>query len=167
MGGAGVLSFMRTTLGTFFSYVAAVALLVGSVALAVILLTPADATTQPQAQVTEQKLSSSPRIAAWQERIAEEKVYAERAAARDAEEKAKWAALAKARITPQVADDDPRSRELEDRERARARQAQREMMRRAQLEYARQNDPFAYAPAPSRPRYNYIFSTVRDTRGGN
>ena len=164
MRGAGVLSLMRTTLGAFFSYIAAVALLVGSVALAVILLTPADATTQPQAQATEQKLSSSPRIAAWQERIAEETVYAERAAARDAEEKAKWAALAKPRITPQVAVDDSRSRELEDRERARA---QREAMRRVQLEYARQNDPFAYAPAPSRPRYNYIFSTMRDSRGGN
>lgn len=155
---------MRTTLGTFFSYVAALALLMGSVALAVILLTPADAPTQPQAQAMEQKLSSSPRIAAWQERLAEEKVYAERQVARDAEEKARWAAISKPRIASQVAVNDPRSRELEDRERARA---QREALRRAQLEYARQNDPFAYAPAPSRPRYNYIFSTMRDSRGGN
>lgn len=164
------------TLGTLLSYVAGIAALVGAVVLAVVFFTPVALTTQQAAP--EQKLSSSPRIAAWQERIAEEKLYAERAAVRDAEEKAKWAALSKPQMTPQTAVNEPRSRELEERASARARQTQREAMARAQREFARQSaeNPFAYAatayaptsaPAPNRARTNYIFSTMREARGGN
>jgi hypothetical protein len=153
------------TIGTLFSYVLAIALVVGGVALAVSLLTPVAATTQQDAAGG---LSSSPRIAAWQERMAEEKVYAERQVARDAEEKARWAAISKARATPQLAAEEPRPRDLDDRERTRARQAQREAMRRAQRENARRNDAFAYAPqAWSGPQYNSIFSSMRESRGGN
>jgi hypothetical protein len=152
------------TIGTLLSYVLAIAIVVGGVALAVSLLTPV-AATQHSAAVG---LSSSPRIAAWQERMAEEKVYAERQVARDAEEKARWAAISKARTTPQVAAEEPRPRDLEDRERARARQAQREAMRRAQRENARRNDAFAYAPQVwNGPQYNSIFSSMRESRGGN
>jgi hypothetical protein len=158
------------TLGTLLSYVAGVAAVAGAAVLAVNFLTPVAATTQQGAEVN---LSSSPRIAAWQERIAEEKVYAERAAARDAEEKARWAALGKPPMT-QVVKEEPPSRDVDDRERARAEKAQRDAIRRAQQAYAQQTaeNPFAfgarsYAPEPSHPRYNYVFSTMRESRGGN
>jgi hypothetical protein len=155
------------TLGTLLSYLFGVIALVGAVVVAISLL-PSVAATTPQSE--EPSLSSSPRIAAWQERIAEEKIYAERERARAAEEKARWAALGKPPMTQAV--NETRTRELEERESARARQAQREAQRRAQQAYARKNAenafayaPGGYAPASRSSRYDSIYSTMRDAAG--
>ncbi len=161
------------TIGTFISYAAVVAALAGGVALAVALVIPGSTATPaaPPMQATQAELSPSPRIAAWQERIAEEKVFAERQAARDAEDKARWAALSKPRIT-QASADDAGSRALEERARSRSRQARAEALRLTQQAYApeaTENEvtyaPTAYAPTPNRPRYSSIYSTMRDTSG--
>jgi hypothetical protein len=109
--------------------------------------------------------------------MAEEKIYAERERARAAEEKARWAALGKPPVTQAV--NETRTRELEERESARAQQAQRDELRRAQKQYARRDaenafgfssngySPSAYAPTPNRSQFNSIYSTMRESRGGN
>jgi hypothetical protein len=155
------------TLGTLLSYLLGVTALIGAVVVAISLL-PSVAATTPQSE--ELSLSSSPRIAAWQERIAEEKVYAERERARVAEEKARWTALGKPPVAQAV--NETRTRELEEREQARARQAQRETQRRAQQAYVRKNAenafayaPGGYAPASRASRYDSIYSTMRDAAG--
>jgi hypothetical protein len=160
------------TFGTFLSYAAGIAVLAGGVAVAASFVPSQTAANQSaqSPQPAEPKLSSSPRIAAWQERIAEEKIYAQRQVEREAEEKARWAAIGKPPVTQALTA--AQERELEARERARAQEARREAERRAQEQYAQQSDPFgfaatAYAPARNRSRYNYIYSTMRESRGGN
>lgn len=160
------------TFGTFLSYAAGIAVLVGGVVVAVSFIPSHTAANQSaqSMQAAEPKLSSSPRIAAWQERIAEEKIYAQRQVEREAEEKARWAAIGKPPMNQALTA--AQERELEARERAHAQQARREAQRRAQEQYALQFDPFgfaaaAYAPAPNRSRNSSIFSTMRESRGGN
>ena len=151
------------TIGTILLYTASSALVVGGGAMAVSVLSPVEGVTKPEVQ---RILSSSPRIAAWQERMAEEKIYAERYAIREAEEKARWAALGKLPITPDVSASEQSSRnDLDFQERhARARRAQHETMQRTQQEDARQNEMFADAPMLARPRFHN--PTARSESGG-
>ena len=155
------------TLRAILIYVATSGLLLGGGATAVSVLSPIMEVTEPE--VVQGTLSSSPRIAAWQERMAEEKVYAERHAIREAEEKARWAALGRSPRTPDVSASEqssPNDLVFQEND-ARARRAQREMMQRAQQQYGRETEPFSDAPASIRPRYDNAVSTSRDESRGN
>lgn len=125
------------------------------------------------ASVAEARQASvSPRIAAWQERIAEEKLYAEKAAIKDAAEKvADRAAFQQFREAHKLrakalkaGPDEDRGQELA-RDRAKAKQkAAVAAQRSRQPEFDR---AFGYAPEPNRSRFNNIYSAMREMRGGN
>jgi hypothetical protein len=126
------------------------------------------------AQTVESRRGSvSPRIAAWQERVAEEKLYAEREARRlEAEKAADLAARQEARERalakkhpPKVLAQDTRDNDLA-RERAQAavHKAKRTAQRQRQFD---SEAAFAYAPQPDRTYYNNIYSAMREMRGGN
>ena len=143
-----------------------VAALIGSFLLALTIFFPEP--TQ-SAQTVESARSVSPRIAAWQERIAEEKVYAEKEARRaEAEKAADLAAWQQSReramaraVTPKVAED---SRA---RERAEAKQKARQIAAQRQRQIEGESVALGYAPEPNRARFNNIYSAMREMRGGD
>jgi hypothetical protein len=124
---------------------------------------------------TDDKRSVAPRIAAWQERIAEEKLYEEKAARLAAIPEPPVPRTAQQTYGKQVATRQQQGRKALEAEAQMAKQRARQLAARRALEreaarFAQESAGFAYgyAPAPERQVYNRIYSTIRDDgRGGN
>ena len=158
-------------------YALAVAAVIGGFVVALTLFFPEPSQSAPTAETSR---SASPRIAAWQERIAEEKLYAEKEARRVEAEKAadlaarqqsRERAMARAQPaqTPKIFAQDTRGEDLRAKELAREREQARQKARQMAARQQQFGGEVAlgYAPEPSRARFNNIYSAMRETRGGN
>lgn len=155
-----------------FPYVLTVAVVLGAFVAALTLFFPA--VSQSAQTVESEKRSVAPRIAAWQERIAEEKVYAEKEARRVEAEKAadlaaqqQYREAANERALAAKTAEGQRAKELA-RARAQAKQkAQQVAAQRQRQQRQFESDSLGYAqayPTYQRAQFPNIFSAMREMR---